>query len=340
MRDRLISKSNKSQGLELPTSNLTTDSGSYSLRLDLIELETFIAVVDLGSFSQAALRMHVSQPSVTARVQRLEERLGLKLLHRTTRKIEPTKDGLKLHEQSKHALSGLQKLVKEFDAMANRGGHRIVIAATPMIAATALPTILHGYKKKYIDVHIQLLDLQYREVIDKVQAGEADLAVIAFDGDSNKLHFQALADEELLLVVPTDHPLATFKEVMLEKVLKYPLLILDRYTSLIHLIEEEGKKRNMPIKSLSEATQLNTLLGMLDAGNGITFLPKSMAQANAKYTRPTLRVTDVTLTRRYGIVVPKNAELSSAAQSFITYLHKEYGKTLGAKLANQGPEEL
>jgi DNA-binding transcriptional LysR family regulator len=116
---------------------------------------------------------------------------------------------------------------------------------------------------------------------------------------------------------------------MLEKVLTYPLLILDRYTTLIRVIEEEGKKRNLPIQSLREASQLNTLLGMLDAGNGITFLPKSMAQANAKHKRPTLRVTDVALARRYGIVVRKKQEVSSATQSFIDYIHKEYAKTLG-----------
>ena len=313
----------------MPASHPISGSDSHSLRIDLIELETFIAVVDLGSFSQAALRMHVSQPSVTARIQRLEDRLGVKLLLRTTRRMEPTKDGLRLYEQSQVALVGLQEIVKEFETRTNRGSHRIVIAATPMIAATALPGILNGYQKLYTDVHIRLLDLQYPEVIDKVQSGEADLAVIAFDGDSNKLRFQTLADEELLLVVPRGHPLAKFKEVVLEKVLQYPLLILDRYTTLIRVIEEEGKKRNLPIQSLREASQLNTLLGMLDAGSGITFLPKSMAQANAKHKRPTLRVTDVALARRYGIVVRKKQKISSAAQSFIDYIHKEYARTLG-----------
>ena len=318
----------------MPLARTPSDSGLQSLRLDLVDLETFIAIVDLESFSQAALRLHVSQPSVTARVQRLEKRLGTKLLLRTTRKVEPTKEGVRLYEEASQALQGLQKLVKEFDAAANRGGHRIMVAATPMIAATMMPSIFHGYKKRYPDVRIQLLDLQYREVIEKVQSGEADLAVIAFDGDSTKLRFQALADEELLLVVPADHPLSKFDEVKLEKVLKYPLLILDRYTNVISLIEEEANKRNLPIKSLSEATQLNTLLAMLDAGNGITFLPRSMAQANAKFTRSTLRVTDVSLTRRYGIVISKKGELSSAAQSFISYLHEEYANTL-AMIAEQ-----
>lgn len=316
--------------------HIPSDSAVQSLHIELVDIETFIAIIDLGSFSLAALRMRVSQPTVTARLQRLEERLATKLLNRTTRKLSPTKEGLKLHIEATSALQGLQKLVKEFDNASKRGGHRITIGSTPMIAATMMPTIFHGYKKRYPDVHIQLLDLQYVEIIEKILSGEADLAVVAFDGDSTKLRFQTLAEEELLLVVPANHPLAKFKEVVLKKVLKYPLLILDRYTSLISLIKEEGEKRNLPIKSLSEATQLITLLAMLDAGNGITLLPSSMAQTNAKFKRPTLRVTDVFLTRQYGVVVSKKSQLSSAAQSFIDYLHEDYAKTLITKSnANQ-----
>lgn len=300
------------------------------LLIDLIKLETFIAVIDLGSFSQAAVHMHVSQPSVTARVQRLEERLRTQLLRRTTRNIEPTKDGLRLYEEATKAMLALKNLVKEFDMRDDHGSHRIVVAATPMIAATTLPSIIHNYRLRYTDVHIKLLDLQYREVIAQVRSGGADLAVIAFDGDSAKLHFQTLADEELLLVVPADHPLAPLKEVTLKEVLQYPLMILDRYTNLLASIEEECRKRNLSIKSINDATQLSTLLGMIDAGNGITFLPRSMAQAYTKRTRATLRVTDVNLTRQYGIVIPKKGGLSSAAQSFIRFLHQEYANTLAA----------
>jgi len=315
----------------LPSAHSPSDPYFQSLRIELVDIETFIAIVDLESFSQAALRMHVSQPTITARLQRLEERLGTKLLNRTTRKLAPTKEGLRLHKEAMIALRGLQQLFKDFDTTSHRGGHRITVGATPMIAATMMPSIFQAYKKRYPDVHIQLFDLQYEEIIEKILSGEADLAVVALDGDSDKLRFQSLAEEELLLVVPTDHPLAKFKEVVLKKVLKYPLLILDRYTTLIGLIKEEGEKRNLPIKSLSEATQLITLLAMLDAGNGITLLPSSMAQTNSKFKRPTLRVTDVSLTRKYGVVVSKKNQLSSAAQSFIDFLQQEYAKVLAAK---------
>jgi DNA-binding transcriptional LysR family regulator len=307
---------------------MTAPDGFSPLRIDLTELETFVAVVELGSFSQAAKRLHVSQPSVTARVQRLEERLRTPLLRRTTRTVEPTKDGVRLYEKSTQALRDLKVLVTEFLATADRGGHRVVVAATPMIAATTLPRLIHAYRQRYPDVLVKLLDLQYRDVVDQVRSGVADLAVIAFDGDSAKLGFQMLADEALLLVVPAKHPLARLDEVTLDQLVQFPLMILDRYTNLRSKIEEECRQRGLRIKSMTEATQLSTLLGMIDAGNGVTFLPKSMAQVNAKHSRATLQVTDLQLTRQYGIVIPNKGELSSAAQSFVRYLHQEYAATL------------
>ncbi|MET1115088.1 MAG: LysR substrate-binding domain-containing protein, partial [Comamonas sp.] len=102
-----------------------------------------------------------------------------------------------------------------------------------------------------------------------------------------------------------------------------PLMILERYTSLLMTIEEECRRRDL-IKPLQQASQLTTLLGMLDAGNSISFLPRSMAQANPSITRATLRVPDLQLTREYGIVVVRKASLGSAAQSFVDYGHQEY----------------
>lgn len=80
---------------------------TISQRFDLDELETFLAVADLGSFSAAAKKMHVSQPSVTNRVQRLEAMLKTKLVERTTRRVLVTPDGAEFASRAKLALQGL-----------------------------------------------------------------------------------------------------------------------------------------------------------------------------------------------------------------------------------------
>jgi len=300
------------------------DKQSASLRIDLSELETFLAVVELGSFSAAATRMHISQPSITARVQRLEERLQSKLLSRTTRKVEPTKAGQRLFDAATVALAELRAVVHEFDLAADRGGHKVVVASTPMISATTLPRIIHAFNERFPDVRVVLLDQQYEDVIESIEAGTADLAVIAVDGNESKLRFHLLAEEELLLVVPSSHELAHAGQVTLDQLTPFTLMLLDRYADLRRTIDRECAQRGIAFKAPLEASNLTTLLGMLDAGLGITFLPRSMAQANARTSRATLQVADVKLLRRYGIAVSRKTSLSAAAQSFFSYLRTEY----------------
>lgn len=304
-------------------------SDAPPMRFDLAELETFLAVAELGSFSLAAKKLHISQPSVTSRVQRLEATLRVKLLIRTTRRVEPTVEGARLLEAAQQALSGLREVLREFQAAANTDRRRVVVAATPMVAALALPPIIQSYCERYTDVQVKLLDLPYDQLVASLEAGTADLGVTVLDSDPDKFSFQLLADEEILLVVPATHPLARSSTVTIDEIVPYPLMILARYTTLRDRIAEEYSKRGVDFHPL-DAANLATLLGMLDAGLGITFLPRAMVRSNIRRSRVALRIADVQLSRRYGIVTSRRASLSAAAESFCHYLRDEFEKHLGA----------
>lgn len=83
-------------------------------RLDLSELETFLWVVQEGSFSDAARKLHLSQPAVTNRIKRLEDKLNVQLLERTTRHVKPTQDGVLLRDAAEQALTGLRDVMRRF----------------------------------------------------------------------------------------------------------------------------------------------------------------------------------------------------------------------------------
>jgi DNA-binding transcriptional LysR family regulator len=315
------------------TESYFSEPGALPLHMDLAELETFVCVVELGSFSLAAQRMHKSQPSITARIQRLEERLQTQLLRRTTRSLELTRPGCLVFDTASKTLQELRRMVKALDAAEGRGGHRVVVAATPMIAATTLPVIINAYGQRYPDVRVRLLDLQYDEVIEHLESESVDLAVMAFDGDPLKLEFRPLAQEALVLVAPAKHPLAACGEVTLEQLAGYPLLMLQRYSELTRAIDRECALRGLSIARPHQAANLNTLLGMIDAGNGLAFLPRSMAQINARQERALLHVADMALTRRYGIVLPRDGTQSSAARSFCEFLQRHYAQARSGELA-------
>ncbi|CAN5702015.1 LysR family transcriptional regulator [soil metagenome] len=302
------------------------------MRFELSELETFLAVVELGSFSLAAQKLHVSQPSVTSRVQRLEATLRVKLLTRTTRRVEATPEGIRLRDAAEVALKGLRDVLRDFEAAASADRHRVVVAATPMIAATLLPGIIYAYRERFTDIEVQLKDLPYDQVIANIRDGAADMGVTALDEDDPKFSFELLAEEDMLLVMPASHPLAGAESVTLDRVTEYPIMILARYKALHERLAAEYLKRGRSFHPVV-ATNLATLLGMLDAGNGITFLPRSMTYSNAgnaRQKRVAVEVTDVRFVRRYGTVRPRNHAPSSAVLSFDRFLQQEFSKALVA----------
>ena len=200
--------------------------------IDLIELETFIAVAQAESFSAAAQRLHVTQPTVTGRIQRLEAALGAKLLRRTTRKVETTPQGALLLAESVQALSGLNRLVQSFRKKARQARQRVVIAATPTLAALTLPPIIQAYSERFPDVEIELRDLQHPAALAAVDDGSADLAVLALESDDARFRFQTLWTDDMLLVAPRGHPLAGAGSVGLKELAGQTLIVVDQHQVL------------------------------------------------------------------------------------------------------------
>jgi DNA-binding transcriptional LysR family regulator len=132
----------------------------------------------------------------------------------------------------------------------------------------------------------------------------------------------------MLLVVPKTHALAKAGEVTLAELAQVPLMLLDRYSILLETLATEFARRGLALRPTHQATNLSTLLGMVDAGLGATFLPRSMAQRYARDHRATLRVTDVELLRSFGILRSRNAELSPSALSFVRHLQANFGAAM------------
>jgi DNA-binding transcriptional LysR family regulator len=292
-------------------------------RLEMAELETFLWVVREGSFSVAARKLHLSQPAVTNRVRRLEDKLRVKLLLRTTRRVEPTPDGVLLRDAAEQAVAGLRDVLRKFQTVSDTDRNRITVVVTPMLAATVMPSLIHAYNERYPDVHIVLRDLPYDQVIRNLAEGNADMAVAALDSAPRGLRFQSLAEEKMILVVPARHPLAKKSSVTLEQIFPYPLMLLDRYQTLRKQLQAEFERRGEPFNPASTVT-LPTLLGMVDAGNCITFLPRSMAHSNVRDVRKSIEIEDLAVLRCYGMVVARKAELSAAAQNFQSFLSKNF----------------
>jgi DNA-binding transcriptional LysR family regulator len=308
--------------MSLSPSSPTKDPVS-AMGIKLVELETFLAVVEAGSFSQAAERLHVTQPSVTSRVQRLETILGIKLLERTTRRVELTAHGERLANEAGIAMRGLFQVIDSFRNESRLARQQVTVAATPMLAALTLPAVIHAFSQRQPAVQVELLDLQYAEALAAVESGAADVAVMAFEASSERFRRQLLWSEEMVLVVPAQHALAKFRSVKPEILADYPLMVIEQYQPMRARIAELLERQGLTMPASKSVGNLNTLLGMLDAGMGVTLLPRIIAKRNEERGTRIVSLQGVDLYRDFGLIFPRKSEQSLAVSSFCEFLNQQ-----------------
>ena len=299
-----------------------------AMGIDLVELETFIAVAQAESFSAAAGCLHVTQPTVTGRIQRLEAALGTSLLRRTTRKVETTPQGALLLTEAVNALESLSRVVQGFRKTAQQARQRVIVAATPSLSAVTLPPIIHTYSERFPDVEIQLRDLQHAAALAAVDDGSADLGVLALESDDSRFRFQTLWTDDMLLVAPLNHALAGIKSVRVEELAGQTLLVVEQHQGLRDRIAHTLEVRGLSLPTSKVVANLNTLLGMLKAGMGVSLIPRSVVTRGLRFQHSMIEIDGIDLSRRFGIVVARRTKLNAAGLSFCRHLRQATAELL------------
>ena len=293
-----------------------------SLNVELVALQTFVVVARLSSFSAAASRLNVTQPTVTGRIHRLEASVGQQLLRRTTRKVELTEAGALLLKESVRALEELSRLIARFREADRRARQRVVIAATPSIAAWHLPPVLHAYADRYPDVDLELLDLKYEAVLEAIDNGSANVAILAPHKKEKRHRFTPLWQDEMVLVVPRNHPFARRKSIRPEELAGMRLILVDQYRAVHKRIMAALQPHDLSMPAPKVVSTLNTLLGLLDADMGATLLPRfALLQPHVK-KHAAVEIKGLDTRRAFGMLVAQGTQPSAALQSFMRFLQQ------------------
>jgi DNA-binding transcriptional LysR family regulator len=299
------------------------DKALPRLKFKLEDLETFLTVAELGSFSRAAEMLGVSQPSITSRVQRLELSLGTTLLARTTRRIVVTDAGERLRTTADTALRDLRILLRTFRAEAETKTHRMTLAATPLLAAVVLLPIIRRYMQSHAHADIKLHDVTVQQALAELTSGAADMAIMVLDGHHPEFKFEALTVEECVVVTPLKHPLLAKAEASFEDIVQYPVLLADFYSSLRTVLEAEYAKRGLPFQpmiQMNDVSNINTVIGMVAAGMGVTFVPRTLISREQRGTVGMVPIKGFRIMRHYGIVTLRDKPMSATARSFARFV--------------------
>ena len=198
------------------------------------QLNALVAVVDQGSFSQAARAAYVAAPTIHRAARDLERLVGLALFERTSFGMQPTREAQRLARGAKLALAEIDQARAELAAVNGGASGRTVIGAMPLARSFLLPRVLVDFTREHPLHAVSILEGSYDNLITQLRGGTVDFLLGAL---RNPLVFkdvvqEHLFDDELAIIVRADHPLTRRKRVSVRTLVKYPWIAPRRESPL------------------------------------------------------------------------------------------------------------
>src|SRR5580765_3487498 len=194
--------------------------------MELRHLRYFLAVGEALNFTKAAARLRVAQPALSRRVQDLEDEIGVDLLKRSPRGVTLTAEGKVFLQEVREVLKRVDESVEKVRALARGEYGELHVGYAPTPTVEILPPALAAYQRAFPRVRVVLHDLSEQELIDGLQNGTLELAVMPGDTglQSGGLAFEALRSYPICVALAPTHRFACLKSITLEKIASEPLI--------------------------------------------------------------------------------------------------------------------
>lgn len=264
-------------------------------RPSLRQLECFLAVAEHLSFRRAAEASFLSQPALSLQIQQLERLLGTRLFERDRRRVLLTAAGEALLPQARNALLAFDGFTEAAHTLRDPRAGVLRLGVIPTVAPYVLPGVVGPLRKRFPKLRLLLREDQTAHLVERVQDGKLDLALLALEAELGGLETVALYSDPFVLAAPSGHPLAAHKTVSERDLGEENVLLLEDG----HCLRDQALAicRRAGAHELGDfrATSLNTLVRMVAGGSGLTLLP---VMALATEVRAQDRLATVPLERR------------------------------------------
>jgi DNA-binding transcriptional LysR family regulator len=289
--------------------------------MELGQLEAFVQVARLGSFSRAAEALFLTQPSVTARIQTLEKDLGEDLFERGGRAIKLSDAGAVFLSYAERALKEVQESRDALESLRNASVGHLRIASALTISAYVLPRLLKTFRSSYPGVAVSVRTGRSDYVMDMVLADEAQIGLVR-GLYHPELETVPLYDDEVVLVTHPDHEFATKGCASIEAVGHQPLIFFDKGSSYHGLIHGYFRDAGIVPTHSMELDSMEATKKMVEEGLGIAYLPHVSVEREIQLgTLVEVAVSGaVPLKRPIALITRLNRRQSRPVKAFIELL--------------------
>jgi DNA-binding transcriptional LysR family regulator len=299
------------------------DDRSVSMEVNLHQLEIFLRVAQERSFSKAAEKLHISQPSVSIQIKKLQDFLQVKLFEKLGRQIYLTREGTAVLEHVKKLADIVANLERDLKELKGIRRGQLSAGCSRVPSATLVPLAVAEFKQQYPETEITIKTGRPYEIEQWILSNDVDLGVIEGDPASALILKEPWYEDKLVLALSRRSPLLKKRQLTLAEVVEEPFLLQAPWGRPT-FIERAFAKKGITIKKPVTLGSREAVKAGIAAGYGVSLLPKTVVDTELKAgTLKTKRIRDLDIRYPMNIVYHRDKQLSIHARAFLEILRNQ-----------------
>ena len=287
-------------------------------------LQVFHTVARLLSFTRAAEALHTTQPAVTFQIRQLEEYFNTRLFDRTHNRIALTEVGKQVYEYSEKIFEYYVQMENTVKEMTGEISGVLMIGASTTIAEYLLPVLLGDFKMKYPEVHIRLSVSNTEEIVSMLENNAIDLGMVEAPVNNKNLVVELCRLDQLVAIIPPNHPLATHKTVSVNELVTYPYISREEGSGTRDVITEYFNQAGLSFEELNIVMELGSseaIKGAVAADMGVSILSHAAIHKDLQLSLLKKISLEPPLERPFSFVYQKQKFRLRAIEELLKFSH-------------------
>lgn len=292
--------------------------------MDFKQLESFVTIAKLKSFSKAADKLYLTQPTISNHIHLLESELGTILFNRTNKNITLTRAGDILYEYAISILNKKEHAYFSLNAFKGKIEGILEISSSSIPELYYLTEMICKFSKAYPGVKYNLMKYDTKQVLDKIQNGEIDFGIVGAKKEIPQLEYIDVMDDEIALVIPVKGELSKFSEMSLEDLTSLPIILREEGSGSRAAVMDYLKERNIDTDALNiiaEVESNEAIKKFVEYGLGISFISTRSIQKEIRdEALKIIPIGDGSIRRKFYFVYHRKRVLSPLSETFKDFI--------------------
>lgn len=289
--------------------------------MELRHLRYFLAIAEVEHFSKAADTLHISQPTLSQQIKNLEEEIGTPLFDRLGRRVKLTEAGKNFSEYAKRALLEIKWGQQQIDELQSLQHGTLRIGAIHTFNTSLVPPIVAEFHEKYPAIRISVEEESTVEIANNISRGELDIGIAFSHALLPEIETDPLFEEEFVLAVRKDHPLADQKTIEFKKLENVPLILVNEKTSTRWLINEFFAEAGIKATVHVETSTIEVIMMIIAKSELAGIVPCGIKALQDEQFRK-IHLIKPTPVRRASLLYHKHSYKSAATKAFTEFFKK------------------